>query len=1195
MNKFIKNLALLFAGILLSASVKAQTFDKNQGYRLEIGDGLALDNQSGTITFTPVNKKSQSQVWNIQNTDREGVVMLYNPYTMMALDNGNHGNREGNVTPWALSPGNMNQYWQLTKVGEDTYVLTCLAGGMRLGYKDNCQPGGRVWQLNAKPEDECVQWHFVKTNLKVSALDASGTSKNDWENQHIFAINKERTHNFMLRYASESEMKSDPAYKQPWLTPRSSLRMMLNGQWQFNWVPEPDKRPKDFYKPAFDASQWKTITVPSCWEMQGYGTPIYTNVTYPFKNVPPFIRGQEGYTVMDEPNAVGSYRRTIKVPANWNGKEIYLCFDGIYSAAYIFVNGKKVGYTQGPNTGAEFDVTKYVKAGQDNLICVEVYRWSDGSYLEDQDMFRMSGIHRDVYMEARSKTHVRDVYITSELNGDLSQATMKVNFDIDNKGNLNELAPMVTLVDDKGNTVAREVSAPVSAKGDKNVVGVFTVNVKNPALWSAEKPNLYTVNVELNGEVVTMKYGFRKIENRGGRVFINNQRVLFKGADRHDTHPLYGKAIPVESMIEDILLMKRFNLNTVRTSHYPNDPKMYALYDYYGLYIMDEADVECHGNHSLSRNPEWRDAYVDREERMVLRDRNHASVIFWSMGNECGGGDNFREAYKAIKALDNRMVHYEGMNEAADMDSQMYPSVGGMIGFDQNKGLQGRPYFICEYAHAMGNSIGNLKEYWDYIEFKSQRQIGACIWDWVDQSLCKYGEPTSNMYYGGGFNDHPNDNDFCCNGIITADRHITPKLCEVKAVYQYADFALTQDNKVRVRNRYCFTNLNEFDMVYALMRDGVKVKEGRLSMPSVLPGDSIMLALPVEMPTEEGEYYLNLSLQLQQATTWAEAGHSVADNQLFLADINAKASTPAGDKAVFEQDNIDTNGNNVTVKDKNWSITVNKSNGMLVSLKYDGMEMIHQGNGMAFNGYRSINNDSHGIFGTSMMATSSVVEAALNCDTVTVSCVVNVKAQGLRQRRGNEGGAQPSADKSASYTITYKIARDGSIDMSVTFDSERARDFSRLGLQTLLVPGLENVEWYGRGPIENYPDRKDAAFIGRYNTTVSAMEEEYIRPQSMGERCDNRWLQITDKAGRGICIEGIEGTFDFSAQHYTDEDLWKTRFKHQLPGVRRSETVLHLDAAMRGIGNASCGPGPLPQYEIARGPITMKVKISKAK
>ena len=429
----------------------------------------------------------------------------------------------------------------------------------------------------------------------------------------------------------------------------------------------------------------------------------------------------------------------------------------------MWVNGKKVGYTQGPNNDAEFDVTKFVKPGQENLVCVEVYRWSDGSYLEDQDMFRMSGIHRDVYLEARQKLHVQDVYVTSSFSDDLSQVKVNVELEIQNSGKATQASPRIDLLNDEFQHVvsANSTRQLFASKGSQKVSLSFTVS--NPKLWSAEKPNLYTLNVVLNGEVSTLKYGFRKIENRNGRVFINNKRVFFKGADRHDTHPVYGKAIPVESMIEDILLMKRFNLNTVRTSHYPNDPRMYALYDYYGIYVMDEADVECHGNHSLSRTASWQAMYVDREVRMVLRDRNHPSVIFWSMGNECGGGENFVAGKKAIKELDGRMIHYEGMNEVADMDSRMYPSVSGMKDVDRDPGKQGRPFFLCEYAHAMGNAIGNLKEYWDYIEFESQRQIGGCIWDWVDQSLCKYGEPVTNMYYGGGFGDYPNDNDFCCN------------------------------------------------------------------------------------------------------------------------------------------------------------------------------------------------------------------------------------------------------------------------------------------------------------------------------------------------------------------------------------------------------------------------------------------------
>ncbi len=1156
--------------MVISLPIVAQPFDKGQGYRLEIGDNLALDNQGGNIVLSPSNKKSPSQVWYILPSGREGFSLLQNAYYLDALDNGNHGSGLGEVCPWEANPNNPNQLWQIQQNGE-TYTLTSGVGGCLLGYHDTCQPGGHVFQLPANKTDENVQWRLVKTNLKVVPLMESSTSENDWENQAVFGINKLPGHATLLNYANEQEMQADEAYRQPWLHPNTSIRLLLSGRWQFHWSPSPEERPADFYKTNFDATEWKTIPVPSCWEMQGYGTPIYTNVTYPFKNLPPLIRGQENFTVLQEPNAVGSYRRTITVPADWKEREVYLHFNGIYSAAYVWVNGKKVGYTQGPNNDSEFDVTKFVKPGKENLICVEVYRWSDGSYIEDQDMFRMSGIHRDVYLEARQKLHVRDVYVTSSFNDDLSQVEVKVEMDIRNDGKTTRAVPVVNLLDEQYQHVASAKASEVEVAGKGSQKVTTTFQLTRPKLWSAEKPHLYTLNVSLNGEVSTLKYGFRKIENRNGRIFINNKRVLFKGTDRHDTHPIYGKAIPVESMIEDILLMKRFNLNTVRTSHYPNDPRMYALYDYYGLYVMDEADVECHANHSLSRNASWQPMYVDRQVRMVMRDRNHPSVIFWSMGNECGGGENFVACKKAIQELDDRLIHYEGMNEVADMDSRMYPSVPNMIAIDRDPSKQGRPFFLCEYAHAMGNAIGNLKEYWDYIEFESQRQIGACIWDWVDQSLCKYGEPTSNMYYGGGFGDYPNDKDFCCNGIITADRHVTPKLWQVKKVYQYVDFALTKDNKIRIRNRYCFTNLDEFKLTYNLLRDGVIVASGMDIMPNVQPGDSIFLPLPVNMPKGEGLYHLNLSLQLRDATLWAQAGHSVADEQLLLADHPVRTLVPNDAETLETQESAAE----LAVSGKGWSVKFDRKSGVMTSLIYSGQEMIDKKQGFQFSGYRSINNESHRASDMNVQTGNVTWHYSAARDTVIVCVDQQVSAAGY-----NEVAMQ----------ISYRITSGGTIEVEASFDNNQKSDGSkngqplrrhaRLGLQASLSSALEHVEWLGRGPIENYPDRKDAAFVGRYQTTVTAMEEEYIKPQSMGERWDNRWLQLTNDSGHGIRIEATSGLFGFSAQHYTDEDLWKTAYHHQLPGIKRPEVILHLDAAMRGLGNASCGPGPLRKYEI---------------
>ena len=1180
MKRFSLTLSMFFALLL---SITAQQFNKNQGYRLEIGEGLALDCQNGTITFSPVNKKSMTQVWQIHPSARGDYNVLFNPYGNVALDNGNNGTREAEVLTWDTNEGNPNQQWKLQTLADGSVTLTCAAGGLKLGYNDNCQPGGHVWQMKATDTDVFVKWHLVKTDLKIVPESVTNPSKNEWENQAIYGINKEPGRATMLLYASEKEMKADEAYRKPWLWPNSSLRLMLSGQWQFNWVPKPEDRPADFYKTNYDASAWKTIQVPSCVEMLGYGTPIYTNITYPFKNQPPFIRGQEGYTVVKEPNAVSSYRRTFEVPASWNGREIYLHFNGIYSAAYVWVNGQKVGYTQGPNNDSEFDVTKYLKIGRQNLVCVEVYRWSDGSYLEDQDMFRLSGIHRDVYLEARQKVQVQDAYLTTRFGRrDYRQATLNIDLTLQNLDKKAQDAVVECKLYDPNGTCVQicKMTAAQLQKGEKRTIHPF-FQVQQPQLWSAETPYLYTVDINVNGDISTQKYGFRKIENRNGQVFINDKRVMFKGADRHDTHPVYGKAIPVESMIEDILLMKRFNLNTVRTSHYPNDPRMYALYDYYGIYTMDEADVECHANNSLSRNPLWEGQYVDRQQRMVLRDRNHASVIFWSMGNECGGGQNFVASKKAIQALDGRLIHYEGMNEVADMDSRMYPGIDHMIQLDRDQRLADRPFFLCEYAHAMGNAIGNLKEYWDYIEFGSKRMIGGCIWDWVDQSLCKYGEPQTNMYYGGGFGDYPNDNDFCCNGIITADRHVTPKLQQVKKVYQYVDFRKTDEGKIRVRNRYCFHDLGAYTLKYELLRNGRIIKSGTTNMPAVQPTDSIDLDMPVTVPEDvnDGTYYLNLSLELKEATIWAPAGHSVAAEQLLLKKSTKSekviSNPSAGNvKASETTDRINVSG-------KNWSFGINKKTGTVVDLTYGGKQMVAEGENFIFNGYRSINNDRAGNLNAKR-------------EDVIVKLIQNENSTKIITTQIVKGGRD--ARSAVPVATEYEFLDDGDILMTVTMsNNEKNADFRRLGLQAFLDKSLENVEYLGRGPMENYPDRKDCAFVGCFNTTVSGMQEEYIKPQSMGERCDVEWLQLTDNAGKGIRLTAMGLPFMFSAQHYTDEELWQTKYLHELKNIRRPEVVLHLDAAMRGIGNASCGPGPLRKYEMEKGHHRLSVCISPVK
>lgn len=1003
------------------------------------------------------------------------------------------------------------------------------------------------------------------------ALDAQSPAVNDWENPQVFEINKEPGHSTYVPYASVGEMKADPAYKKAWIRTESSRVRLLNGIWKFNWVRQPSERPVDFYKPGYDVSLWDDIEVPSNWEMHGYGTPIYTNVTYPFAPEPPFIRSKPGFTLEQEPDAVGSYRRDFFIPEDWSGKQIFIHFDGVYSAFYLWINGSKVGYSQDSCTDAEFDITKYVRKGT-NTLSVEVYRWCDGSYLEDQDMFRLSGIHRDVYIFATPKVRLRDVYLTSAVSGDLSEATMNVRAKIHNYGGRTDGSRlMVTLTDDHDGVVSK-VELPVgavAAGGEAVIEG--SIAVADPRLWSAEIPELYSVDFELvdsDGktlEATTQRYGFRKIEVRDRKVYINNSLVYFKGVNRHETHPEFGKAIPVESMIEDILLFKKNNINTVRTSHYPNDPKIYALFDYYGVYVIDEANLECHGLWSISGNPLWEPAYVMRQIRMVERDKNHPGVIFWSMGNECGRKEatNFKACYKAIKALDDRLVHYEGSSDPADVYSRMYPSIQDCESLDKNS--DPRPFFICENTHAMGNAIGNLKEYWDLIE-SSGRMIGSCVWDWVDQGLNMPGEPEDSYYFGGSFGDHPNDFNFCCNGIVTPDRGETPKLAQVKKVHQFISFSDASGDYVTVTNKYAFLDLDNFVLDYSVLKDGRAVKSGSVVLPSCKPGNSVKVAIPFSAEIgSDGEYFLDLDARLKDSSIWAEKGHVVASEQLAFGLYVAPA---ASDNAVSLHFNvIEDNRNLLYLRSPKAVLVFDKGTGRLAQLQYEGVNVFSGRDGFGFNYYRSIDNDRREyVEPVSRLVNFSHRQLESGFYEVTVSYVDAV---------GNI---------SMPYTVTYLAdAESGAVRVKADFSVGKDYNLPRVGLKALISSRFENVTWYGRGPMENYPDRKDCAFVGVYSLSVGEMAENYVRAQSMGERCDVRWLSMTDNDDFGVRISTKGNLFHFSAQHYSDRDLWNVVYGHELPAIRKEETVLCLDAAMRGLGNASCGQGPLPKYEIARG------------
>ena len=1015
----------------------------------------------------------------------------------------------------------------------------------------------------------------------IDTFAASDTPPAYWENETIFEENKEAGHATYIPYASTSEMKSDAYYAKPWLTPNSSCYQSLNGTWKFSFVEEPELRPTNFFEEDFNLEAWDEITVPSNWEMQGYGKPIYCNVEYPHDNKPPYIQRREpykGYGV----NPVGSYRRDFTIPTEWADKEIFVHFGGIYSAAYVWVNGEYVGYTQGANNDHEFDLTKYVRTGK-NSIAVQVFRWSDGSYLECQDMFRMSGLYRDVYLFATPKTFIRDHYITSELEAPAyNKGKMSIQTFISNRSEQKSACSVgYKVYTPEGKLMKRDQVKIQQIDPHTERQAIFTFGVEDLKLWSAETPHLYTVELALYDkkgklmETFSTKYGFRHIEIKDRLVYINGHRIVFKGANRHDTHPTKGRAVDVESMLQDVVMYKQNNLNTIRTSHYPNQDKMYAMFDYYGLYVVDEADIECHANTGISSIPSWEAAFVDRAKRMVLRDRNHPSVTFWSLGNESGDGVNFTATYQAVKALDNRIVHYEGQGSwgHTDLTSDMYPSLERLEEHDRSD--DPRPHFVCEYAHAMGNAIGNLTEYWQMME-QSRRLIGGCIWDWADQAIYNPEElkegKTKGLYTGYDF-PGPHQGNFCNNGIVTADRQPTAKLAEVKRVYQYIkieDFSKEQLS-VMIRNRYVYLNLDAFDICWSVLRNGVTKEEGVIS-DFVLPAsEDKRLYLPCKTEVDDAaEYMLNIRFTLKQATPWAEKGHCLASAQFAL---NQAPTLPHKDIQGMTQRLVaQVKDNELQISGEGFGMAFSTQTSVMTSLKYGEREFIHEQQGFEFDNHRFIEND------TFKQTDSNLEDGTLRYEILEKGKAVKVTA--VRTAAGL-----------CDYTITYMIYADGVMDLTTAFTAHTPKPsddmendpyrfyLRRMGVSFRMTGDYNKVEYYARGPWANYVDRKTACYLGRYTTTVEQMQEHYVKPQSMGNREDLRYVRFTDAQGNGLLIEA-EGRVNFSSLRYTDADLMGNLENHEWELKPREEIVVHLDYMQRGIGNGSCGPKTLSQYQI---------------
>jgi beta-galactosidase len=1042
-------------------------------------------------------------------------------------------------------------------------------------------------------------------------------STHEWEDETVNAINKEKARNTYMPYASMEQAIMDVWSVSPYF-------LNLNGTWKFNWVKHPDMRPKDFYRDGFDVSYWDKLGVPSCWQMKGYGIPIYTNVTYPHAAKPPFIMVPvpEEYTKNEYPNPVGSYVREFEVPSTFAGRRTFIHFAGVESAMYLWVNGEKVGYSEDSRLPAEFDITNYLKPGT-NRLAVEVYQWSDGSYLEDQDFWRMSGIYRDVYLYSVPTFFLRDYWLKADFNENFTQAEFSVETNFTNfgaKGN-HHLEVYLLGKNESPETVKPIITQQINA-ASRVKSPVLKVTIEHPRLWSAEIPDLYTVLLvtkDASGKVQMVQrsdFGFRKIEIRDQQLWVNGKSIKLKGVNRHDIDPTDGRTISRASMIRDVELFKQFNINTVRTSHYPNDPYFYSLCDKYGIYVIDEANVESHGmgygDASLGHVKSWQDAHVSRIMNMVERDKNHPSVIMWSMGNEAGPGINFAAAADAIKARDpERPIHYERYNDVADVVSTMYPDV---VWFEK-EGLKDdpKPFFLCEYAHAMGNAVGNLQEYWDAI-YAHDRLIGGCIWDWADQGLYKEipGKPGEYfLAYGGDFGDRPTDWNFCANGLTTADRQITPKMEEVKKVYQ--NVLITSGDllkgEILITNRFSFLNLNVFDASWNLTEDGVVLQSGWFNA-NVLPGDSQKYTIPFDQPELKPgrEYFLNLKFTLKKDELWANAGHIVASEQLLIPYNAPMEVLPSA--TTFWPIQVTEIKDNTIIYGKEFQLVFNSKAGAITQLVYDNLSVI--------------DTDNKAIYGIHPET------GLISWDTTTISRIAGPRVNIFRAPVDNDyifgGGPGPIwqkqgldqlKDKVTGFTInkaeadrvvitvnlesvapkgylvkstfTYTILANGQIDVKVDFDPmEVDWMLPKMGIIMEMPAGFENVSWFGAGPHENYRDRKTSAHIGLYHNTVSGMTEAYIRPQDMGNRSDTRWFTVINQQGRGVKMSGT--ALNFSTLHHLPTDLDKANHPYQL--VKRSETIITIDAFHNGLGGGSCGPGPMEQYQLKSQPVSLQFSIA---
>ena len=1002
----------------------------------------------------------------------------------------------------------------------------------------------------------------------VLALTAGAQTFQEWRNPEINAVNRAPMHTNYFAFENADAAKK--ANKK-----QSTNYMTLNGTWKFNWVKDADSRPTDFWKTGFNDKGWDDLQVPAVWELNGYGDPIYVNVGYAwrnqFQNNPP--------EVPTENNHVGSYRREIVVPASWNGKDIIAHFGSVTSNMYLWVNGRYVGYSEDSKLEAEFDLTPYLKPGQKNLIAFQVFRWCDGSYLEDQDFFRYSGVGRDCYLYARNKKRIQDIRVTPDLDAAYQNGSLAVNLDLKGSGKVD-----LELVDAQGKQVATATA---------NKSGLVTMNVENPKKWSAETPYLYTLRASMQGsnEVIPVKVGFRKIELKGDQILVNGKAVLFKGADRHEMDPDGGYVVSPERMLQDIQIMKQFNLNAVRTCHYPDDNLWYDLCDQYGIYVVAEANIESHGmgygDKTLAKNPSYKKAHLERNQRNVQRGFNHPSIIFWSLGNEAGDGPNFEQCYQWIKAEDpSRACQYEQARQKdhTDIFCPMYYGYEGMEKYGQRTDAT-KPLIQCEYAHAMGNSQGGFKEYWDLIR-KYPNLQGGFIWDFVDQSCRWKGKDGVMIYaYGGDFNRFDaSDNNFCDNGLISPDRVPNPHMYEVGHFYQniWTTPADLSKGEVNVFNENFFRDLSAYYMEWQVLKDGKVIRTGRVDDLKVAPQETAKITLNIGKTCTCKEWLLNVFYKLKNREGLLPAGFTVAKNQLTLNDYKA----PSMDLKNVETTNvatvvpqiIDNQYHYLIVKGNNFVAEFNKQNGYLSKYAVDGTEMLKEGAALTPNFWRAPTDNDMGAGLQNRYAAwknPGLKLVSLNSKTENDQIVVNAEYD--------------MKNVSAKLYLTYVINNEGAIKVTQKMTADKNATVSpmfRFGMQMQMPKCFETVEYYGRGPVENYSDRNHSTDLGIYRQSVNEQFYSYIRPQETGTKTDIRWWKQLNAGGNGLKVVG-DAPFSASALHYTicSLDDGEQKDQRHSPEVQKADlTNLIIDKAQMGLGCVnSWGALPLPQYMLPYG------------